>query len=73
MDNILQIVNTNREMQEWADKLRACRSSSLSVRSWCRENNVPISSFYYRQKKIFNRVSGRESRFSEISVSEKSN
>ena len=73
MDNSLQIVNTNREMQEWAEKIRACRSSSLSVRAWCRENNVPISSFYYWQKKIFNRVSGRESRFVEIPVSEKSN
>lgn len=47
MDNSLQIVNTNREMQEWADKIRAWRNSSLSVRAWCRENNVPISSFYY--------------------------
>lgn len=73
MDNSLQIVNTNREMQEWADKISACRSSSLSVRVWCRENNVPISSFYYWQKKIFNRVSGRESSFVEITVSEKSN
>ena len=73
MDNSLQIVNTNREMQEWADKIRSCRSSSLSVRAWCRENNVPISSFYYWQKKIFNRVSGRESSFVEIPVSEKSN
>lgn len=72
MDNSLQIVNTNREMQEWADKIRACRSSSLSVRAWCRENNVPISSFYYWQKKIFNRVSGRETSFVEIPVSEKS-
>ena len=43
MDNSLQIVNTNREMQEWADKIRACRSRSLSVRAWCRENSVPIS------------------------------
>lgn len=25
MDNSLQIVNTNREMQEWTDKIRACR------------------------------------------------
>jgi len=46
MDNSLQIVNTNREMQEWANKIRACRSRSISVRAWCRENNVPISSFY---------------------------
>ncbi|WP_418576329.1 IS66 family insertion sequence element accessory protein TnpA [Phascolarctobacterium succinatutens] len=27
----------------------SCRSSSLSVRAWCRENNVPVSSFYYWQ------------------------
>lgn len=73
MDNSLQIINTNREMQEWADKIRACSSSSLCVRAWCRENNVPVSSFCYWQKKIFNRVSGRESSFVEITVSEKSN
>ena len=73
MDNSLQIINTNREMQEWADKIRACRSSSLCVRAWCRENNVSVSSFCYWQKKIFNRVSGRESSFVEITVSEKSN
>lgn len=73
MDNSLQIVNTNREMQEWSNKIQACRSSSLSVRAWCRENNVPLSSFYYWQKKIFNRVSGRESSFVEIPVSAKSN
>ena len=73
MDNSLQIVNTNREMQEWSNKIQACRSSNLSVCAWCRENNVPVSSFYYWQKKIFNRVSGRESRFVEIPVSEKSN
>ena len=66
MNNSLQIVNTNREMQEWADKIKACRSSNLSVRAWCRENNVPISSFYFWQKKIFNRVSGRESSFVEV-------
>lgn len=73
MDNSLQIVNTNREMQEWYDKIRSCRSSSLSVRAWCRENNVPISSFYYWQKKIFNRVFGRESKFAEIPIPVKSN
>lgn len=73
MDNSLQIVNTNREMQEWSNKIQACRSSSLSVRAWCRENNVLLSSFYYWQKKIFNRVSGRESSFVEIPVSAKSN
>ena len=33
MDNSLQIVNTNREMQEWADKIRACRSSSIRVKT----------------------------------------
>ena len=63
MDNNLQIVNNNRGMQKCSDKIRACRSNSLSVRAWCRENNIPKSSFYYWQKKIFNRASGRESSF----------
>lgn len=73
MDNSLQIVNTNRELQEWSNKIQACRNSNLTVRAWCQENNVPISSFYYWQKKIFNRVSGRESNFVEIPIPAKSN
>ena len=73
MDNSLQIVNTNREMQEWSDKIRAFRSSSLSVRAWCQENNVPISSLYYWQRKIFSRLSDNESKFTEIPVPLKSN
>lgn len=28
MDNSLQIVNTNHEMQEWSDKIRACSSKN---------------------------------------------
>ena len=73
MDNSCQIVNANREMQEWADKISAYRSSSLSVRAWCRENNVTISSLYYWQRKIFNRLSGNESKFAEIPIPVKSN
>lgn len=73
MDNSLQIVNTNRELQEWSNKIQACRNSDLTVRAWCHENNVPISSFYYWQKKIFNRVSGREPKFVEIPVLAKRN
>ena len=33
MDNSLQIVNTNREIQERADKIRACRNINLTVRA----------------------------------------
>ena len=73
LDNSLQIINTNREMKEWSDKILSCRSSSLSVRARRRENNVPISSLYYWQRKIFNRVSGNESKFAEIPVPVKSN
>ena len=37
MSNSLKIVNSNREMQEYSDKIHACRSSSLSVRACYRE------------------------------------
>ena len=33
MDNSLQIVNPNREMQECADKIQACRNINLTVRA----------------------------------------
>ena len=32
--------------QEWASKVRACRSSGLSVRAWCQENGVSSTTYY---------------------------
>lgn len=46
-------------LQEWAKRVKECRSSGLSVKEWCKENNVAMSTFYTWQKKVFNAVSNQ--------------
>ena len=40
------------KMQQWAIMIKTCRESGLSVREWCRQNNISEQSYYYWLKKI---------------------
>ena len=57
LDNSLKVVAHNTLLQEWAERVKECRSSGLSVKEWCLENNVGLSTFYTWQKRVFNAVS----------------
>lgn len=57
LDNSLKVVAHNTLLQEWAKLVKECRSSGLSVKEWCKENNVGLSTFYTWQKRVFNAVS----------------
>ena len=57
LDNSLKIVAHNTLLQEWAKRVKECRRSGLSVKQWCTENNVALSTFYTWQKRVFNAVS----------------
>ena len=39
------------KMQQWAIMIKTCRESGLSVREWCRQNNISEQSYYYWLKK----------------------
>lgn len=43
LDNSLKVVAHNTLLQEWAKRVKECRSSGLSVKEWCTENNVGLS------------------------------
>lgn len=47
MDKISEI-KTDLLMREWAEMVRECRSSGLTVKEWCINNN------YYRLKRVRN-------------------
>ena len=42
--------------QKWFDLILEARSSGLSDRTWCLQNNVPPSTFYYHIHKLRNKV-----------------
>lgn len=53
MDRISQ-VKTELLMKSWADMVRECRSSGLTVKEWCADNGVNTKTYYYRLKRVRN-------------------
>jgi putative transposase len=39
-------------LMQWTQIIRECRSSGMSVRDWCIENNVGEKKFYYWQRRV---------------------
>ncbi len=44
-----------RSLDEAYSIVMECRKSGMSDYSWCRENNIPTSTFYYWLKKLRNK------------------
>ena len=40
---------------EWKEKIMECRSSGVSVKQWCSENNVSDVAYYRWEREIFGR------------------
>ena len=51
MDEITQ-VKVQFRMAQWMKLIKECQDSGLSVKSWCRQNDVKESGYYYWLKKI---------------------
>ena len=45
-------LKTQMHMQEWAKLIEARQDSGLSIKEWCRQNNLPESRYYYYLKKL---------------------
>lgn len=39
-------------LMKWTSIIRECRSSGMTVKSWCLENNVNEKQFYYWQRRV---------------------
>lgn len=45
-------LKTQMHMQEWSKLIEARQNSGLSIKAWCRQNNLPESRYYYYLKKL---------------------
>ena len=64
----LQVYNEQQKIAEWAENVKQCRSSGLSVRQWCQENKINVSNYYKWQRRIYALAKAeQESRFAEVS------
>ncbi len=57
MERGLQKVNQHSGLVEWGRRVEACRSSGQRVSEWCAEHNIPVSTYYSWQRKVFQAVS----------------
>ena len=45
-------MNRPKSIEEWKEIITTARSSGLSDKDWCLENNVSINSFYYNVRRL---------------------
>lgn len=67
MSTELQQLNGQNKLAVWAERISECRSSGLSVRTWCKENGVCEQTYYKWQKKIFTMAKAQQGlQFAEV-------
>lgn len=49
----IQSTAKQRRLLEWTQRVAACRSSGLSVKRWCAENDIQLKTYYNWQNKVF--------------------
>lgn len=48
----VQYINNDFKTKQWMQRIKECRESGLSVRKWCRQNNLCEQTYYNWLKKI---------------------
>ena len=44
--------NTALQHKLWKKQIQDCKESGLSIKDWCRENDIHIQTYYYRLRAI---------------------
>ena len=67
MNQELSTLKHQNKMALWAQRVSECRSSGLSIKSWCRENGLCEQTYYKWQRALFQQARSQyESRFAEV-------
>ena len=53
MEQSLQNISKQNRLEQWSRKIVACRSSGMTVRTWCQENGISEKTYYYWQRRLF--------------------
>ena len=62
MNRGLQVYNEQAKLAQWAQVVSQCRDSGVSVRQWCQENGVNVSSYYKWQRKVYAAAQAQQER-----------
>ena len=69
MNQTLQTVTGQNNLAIWVERVRACRSSGLTVKNWCAKNGIVPNTYFRWQKKVINATCQEQSRFYELPMS----
>ena len=39
-------------VRKWEEQIRACQESGQTVKEWCRDNGIPVGTYYSRLRRI---------------------
>ena len=54
--NKIQKIKKGVRRKEWAEQVRECQNSGLSVREWCQQNGINVYTYYRRLRKLRNEL-----------------
>ena len=67
MNSGLRAYNEQNKLAQWVQIVSDCRDSGMSVRQWCQEHGINISSYYKWQRKVYAMVQAQqEVQFAEV-------
>ena len=53
MEKDLPALSKEQRKAEWSRRISECRSSSLTVREWCKQHGINEKTYYYWQHRIW--------------------
>ena len=69
MKNGIRTLRQEQNLPLWATQVEECNKSGLSVTQWCKNNSIPVSTFWNRQKKVYEAYTQKNRpQFIEVSV-----
>lgn len=61
-------MNQQNNMALWIEQIEACRSSGQTVIEWCAANGISKSTYYTRQRKVYEAAAKNTGAFVEIGL-----
>ena len=68
MEKSLQAMTRQNNLAIWTERVQACRSSGLPVKTWCAENGIVPNTYFRWQKKVFDVASTEQGQFYEVPI-----
>lgn len=60
MEQSLQAMSRQVRLEQWSGKFAACRGSGMTVRAWCQENSISGKTYYYWQRRLFQKLTNTQ-------------